>query len=346
MKKKIAYLGINQRGGFRRAEAFIKNAPQYDHTFVIFLEWNGESAEPAYKIPYENVRYILSKDFVFDEYDLVLHMNDKLFKHVLNNANLGLDDMADKQVMTNVSKKLGLPMLKESGFNDDEFVILKPVNSSGSYSAEPLAYQGIEFSKVKHFVGNSNYVIQEFVPTKDVIMFSTISNGKGTLFRCDVVVYEYVPDDKGQFFPQYMESKEHLISEYQNQFDNVEKFLRAAGYDKIPGIFNLQFVQRDGNFYLIDFNTRSGPVTTEAEVNNIMNPRVYRTLPFMLGETSIEKCVDFSLKFENYRLFATKDGKKLTEIEFTPSSKCVKISENKKSGCFRDDFDIYLEQSE
>lgn len=342
--KKIAYLGINQRGGFRRAEAFIKHGPQYEHTFVIFLEYEGESPDPKYQIPYPNVRYITFDEFDFNDYDLVLHMNDKLFKHVLKNIDPSIEDMADKNAMERAAKVFGFPMLRTEGFADDDLVILKPISSSGSYSKDTRCYSKIKFADVKSFVGDTNFIIQEFVDTKDVVMFSTISNGKGDFYRCDVVDYEYVPDRKGQFFPQYMESRFELIPHYSEMFDKIEAFMRFISYDKLKTIANIQFLKSGDEFFIMDFNTRTGPNSAESDINNIMDPRVYRLLPFLLGEKSAEECVGTG-PFENYLFYVEEDGKIVTtKRPIVPDPKRVCISEDKTSGAFRNDYINYMQK--
>ena len=337
--KKVAYIGSNQTGSFKRAEAFIKNSEGYEHTYVLFQD---SLLPPVYWLEYPNFKFIHSSRFKFSDYDLVLHMNDNLFDLVLKNSDADLPNMADKAVLDQKAKEFGFPTFKTEGFDDEDFVVVKPSISSGSYSPSHECYSKQKFKDVKKFVNDPEYVIQEYVDTSCVIMFSIVSNGKD-LYDCDIVEYEYLPDHNGKFFSAYMESKADLIPQYREQIDKLRSFLSFIGYDKLKCIFNVQFLVNNGKFYIMDFNTRTGPISCQLELHGLMDPRVYKLVPFLAGDKTAEECVG-NKPIERYRNYAEFQGKTVTSRVFYKNPKRVLVSENKTSGIVRNDYEVYIEK--
>ena len=337
--KKVAYIGANQTGSFKRAEAFIKNGLGYEHTYVIFSE-NPET--PAEWLNYPNTKIIQAPQFKYEDYDLVLHMNDKLFDMILEKSGKDLPNMADKDALAQKAREFGLDTFKVDNFSDEDNVIVKPRISSGSYSERSDCYSKQKFKDVKHLFGHPGFVIQEYHETSKVIMFSIVSSGE-ELFNCDVVEYEYLPDHHGKFFSAYMESQAHLIPHYKEQIDKLRAFIKFIGYDKIKSIFNVQFLVEGDKFYIMDFNTRTGPISCQLELHGLMDTRVYKLVPFMVGDKTLQECIS-NKPLERYRSYAELNGETLTKKVFYKNPSRVRVVEKKSSGAIRDDYEVYVEK--
>ena len=125
--------------------------------------------------------------------------------------------------------------------------------------------------------------------------------------------------------------------------DELRGFLAFIGYDKMKCIFNVQFLVNNSKFYIMDFNTRTGPISCQLELYCLMDPRVYKLVPFLAGDKTAEECVG-NKPIERYRNYAEFQGKTVTSRVFYKNPKRVIVSENKTSGIVRNDYEVYIEK--
>jgi hypothetical protein len=231
-------------------------------------------------------------------------------------------------------------------FTDEEFVMMKPRISSGGYSSNPLCYNKRKFDEVKEFAEDSEYLIQEYVESYDILLLSFASNGK-VLSLYDIVEQEFRPSAAGNIFTSYIQSNLALREkpEVAELIAKTREFFEFIEYQDFVGFFGIQFISKDGKFIPIDCNLRTGPVAMELEFRKIADTRMYKAIPFFFGNKECQEYLENPAKYERYRCYAEADGKIVTSKEFTPNfDNRMCISTAKTSGTFRRDYDMYIER--
>lgn len=146
-----------------------------------------EKFELSYEIPIGNVRYIQVEEFKNEDYHLVLPNTDKVIDFLISQRYHGLIHANNKRIFQEKVNDFGkfdfLRTTLTDQFSDDEKVMMKPSISSGGYSSNPLCYTQREFREVKDFLDDSEFLIQEFVPSFDILLLSFVSNGKESAIR-------------------------------------------------------------------------------------------------------------------------------------------------------------------
>ena len=353
---KIAFLVLNQKDQVRRCEAFIKNSLEHEYT-IVFLkeEWEiriGKKFELSYEIPIGNVRYIHAEEFKNEDYDLVLPNSDKVIDFLISCRYHGLINANNKRTFQEKVNTFGkfdfLRTNLTDQFNNDELVMMKPSISSGGYSSNPLCYNQRRFEEVKEFSEDSEFLIQEFVPSFDILLLSFACNGKDFVLY-DVVEQEFRPSSAGNIFTSYIQSNLGLKDqvEVKELISKTIEFSDFIGYKNFVGFFGVQFLVKDGKFFPIDCNLRTGPVAMELEFRNIADTRMYKAIPFFFGDQKCKSYLEAPEDYQRYRCYAEVDGKPTTDRHFTPNlNGRVSISNDKTSGTFRSDFAMYIERIE
>ena len=157
---------------------------------------------------------------------------------------------------------------------------------------------------------------------------------------------EFDRDRLGKSLVVYGESLIHQIDEYRMQCDKIITFLKIHGYDKIKGIFSLQFLHTSENsseWYLHDFNSRTGPFTVELQLSGLIDPRIYRMMKCMVGDMPLSGINENAQRFRHY----TEDnGKILSSLNIIPSPERLMLRANKRSGMIRNDYQVFIERIE
>lgn len=334
---KICYVGDNNEGALKRCQAFVKANPQYEHFYALI----GPHKQKHHTIPYA-VTHIDESEFKYSDYDLVLNVNDKTFFILAEQTEPQIPNFADKKTLSKFAKQFGFNVPKDEGFQDSDLVFVKPTLSSGGYSEEKFCYKKIEFGAVKVASSNDKYLIQQYIPSDLTLQFSVVSNGKEAHIY-DIILLEFKTDTAGKAMVVYGESDYHKFSSlYQDQCKRVLEFIKFSGYDKVKGIFTLQFLDPGKGWYLHDFNTRTGPFTVELELAGYLDPRIYKMLPFIVGAKTYDEVKQPIRKYLHY----TEDnGKILSCQSFTPSQNRLRLTSNKKSGMIRNDYQIFIERT-
>ena len=351
---KIAFLVLNQRDQLRRCEAFIRNSLDFEYT-IVFLkeEWEiklGKPFELAYKIPVGNVRYIPVEVFKNEDYDLVLPNTDKVIEFLIEQRYPGMINANDKRVFQQKANEFGKFDFLRSNltdqFWDDEFVMMKPRISSGGYSANPLCYNRRVFKEIKEYVDDPEFIIQEYLQAYDILLLSFANNGKDFVLY-DIVEQEFKPSAAGNIYTSYLQSNLVLreVPEVKELIEKTQEFFKFIGYEQFVGFFGVQFIAVDGKFFPIDCNLRTGPVAMELEFRNIADTRMYKAIPFFLGDQECKENLENPKDYQRYRCYAEVQGKPTTDTAFVPNyDGRVNISTGKTSGTFRRDYEMYIER--
>lgn len=338
--KKICYVGDNNEGALRRAFAFICANPEYEHYYVCI----GPHKQLHYAIPC-NVFYLDEAHVNYSLFDLVLNVTDKTFTTILNIAGI-TRNLTNKQELSETALEFGFNVPATSNFADLDTVFVKPVMSSGAYAVEDFCYRPIKFEEIKKLgLDPTKYLIQQFIDSRFTLQFSVISDGN-TLQIYDIILLEFDRDRLGKSLVVYGESLIHQIDEYRMQCDKIITFLKIHGYDKIKGIFSLQFLHTSENsseWYLHDFNSRTGPFTVELQLSGLIDPRIYRMMKCMVGDMPLSGINENAQRFRHY----TEDnGKILSSLNIIPSPERLMLRANKRSGMIRNDYQVFIERIE
>jgi hypothetical protein len=373
-KKKIAFIGDPWIGAIKRLSAFIKlSPPNYEFTFINAEEGmndnllNGRSNETIITPPLpKNVKSLFLSEFIFDDYDLVLPLNDKhFFKTVSPLRKKRLPgDLTNKITLNLIVERFSSPSpgpLSTIPINPTVGpVFVKPIVGAGQYTTDSLSYRRHDsihiVTKDHPEEYNPNiHLIQEYFPTENTkINFVTfVSNGEHTLELIDFTEATHIlggGDSKtGKNINIHLESKLIEQGRRGNSYIQLaEDFIRFAQYDTIPGIFMLQFMTvTDGHnssskrVFLNDFNVRSGPAADHATVNGIFNHRIHSMIPFMLND--VEGGGE-TYPHIRYRCYLTD---LITDIPLDPTiqqtNNRVLCVEDTQSGLIRNDYHTYIE---
>jgi hypothetical protein len=333
---KICYVGDNNEGALKRCQAFIKVNPQYEHFYALI----GPHKQKHHTIPYD-ITHIDETEFRYSDYDLVLNMNDKTFFILAEQIEPRIPNFTDKKTLSEFAKQFGFNVPKDENFQDCDLVFVKPTLSSGGYSEEKFCYRKIDFGAVKAFASNDKYLIQQYIPSDLTLQFGVVSNGKEAHIY-DIILLEFKTDLVGKTMVVYGESDYNKFSSlYPEQCKRVLEFIKVSGYDRVKGIFTLQFLDPGNGWYLHDFNTRTGPFTVELELNNFINTRIYKMLPFIAGKKTFN---DVNQNIENYRHYTEDNGRILSDVRIFPSSNRLHVVSNKRSGMIRNDYQVFIER--
>ena len=333
---KVCYVGDNNAGALKRCQAFIKANPQYEHFYALI----GPHKQKHHTIPY-GVTYIDESEFRHSDFDLVLNMNDKTFFILAEQTDPQIPNFADKKTLSKFAKQFGFNVPKDEGFQDSETVFVKPTLSSGGYSEEKFCYRKIDFRDVKDISGNDKYLIQQYIPSDLTLQFCVVSNGKEAHIY-DIILLEFKTDRDGKIMVVYGESNLNKFGElYRDHAEKVLEFIEFSGYNKVKGIFTLQFLDPGNGWYLHDFNTRTGPFTVELELNSYLNPRIYGMLPFIAGDKPFDEVTQH---VENFRHYTEDNGQILSSRYFTTSPNRLLAVSNKRSGMIRNDYQVFIER--
>lgn len=352
---KIAFLVLNQRDNIRRCEAFIRNYLDAEYS-IVFLkeEWEkhlNKELELSYKIPIGNVRYLQVEEFKSEEYQLVLPNTDKVMDFLLSVRYPGMINANDKCIFQRKVDEFGKfdrirSNVSGDSFVDGDSVMMKPRISSGGYSSNPLCYNKRRFDEVKEFAEDSEYLIQEYIESYDILLLSFASNGK-VLSLYDIVEQEFQPSRAGNIFTSYIQSNLALREkpEVAELIAKTREFFEFIEYQNFVGFFGIQFISKDGKFIPIDCNLRTGPVAMELEFRKIADTRMYKAIPFFFGDKQCQEYLENPATYERYRCYAEANGKPITTKKFNPNfDGRVCISTAKTSGTFRRDYEMYIER--
>ncbi len=350
---KIAYIGNNYLSSYRRAEGYIKNYPDSIHHFFKIREWKDEDLETRYNIPYQNIEYFeFNSDFIKNgNYDIILQMNDKFFHHKINLENVNVLNLIQKNILFDRAQiiidtyfnGLNVCLPKQDNFDDTDIVFLKPIYSSGSYDVNDIGYRKYKFGEIKNNNDN-NYQITEFINSTELALLFFVSNGNGEVYCVDAGEQEYIIDDEGKPMLIYGESNLQNNIKYDLAKKFCLKLIKSEKYDMIKSFYSVQFIVKDNKFYLIDFNSRTGPASLEIELSNQLSSKVFNYLDFMVGNCSFEECQKNISNNAGFIYFAVNKntGKKITlkHIENRESYIIFK-NDNKKSGLCNNLVDVY-----
>lgn len=350
---KIAFLCLNLVDTLRRAEAFIQNCPSDDFTIVIIREWHDRDLRPSvrYQIPFSNVSYIEDTCFDAADFDLVLPNNDKACDFLFSTVYSGqLPNLSNKVVFNRVASNFGeFDMLRSNvdsntHFADNDYVMLKPANSSGGFSELNLCYNKRRFNEVEPY-NTSDFIIQEFVDSSDIILLSFVSNGTD-LVLYDVVEQEFKQSKNLNIFTSFIKSNLYLRDVYAALIEKTRRFFKFAGYTEFKGFFGIQFLQHNGKMYPIDCNLRTGPLAMELELRGILDTRMYKAMPFFFGDNQCKMYLEEPQNYQSYICYAEENGKLTTSRNFTPNHETrIAITNDKTSGTFRSDYTMYVEDA-
>lgn len=349
---KIAFLCLNLVDAIRRAEAFIKNSQDHSFTIVLVREWHDKESRPprAYSIPYQNVDYIEDRDFDPDVFDLVLVNNDKAFKMLIKEVYNGkLVDLSDKSVFQEKLLEFGgfdlIPTNVEGyTFADDEIVFAKPRNSSGGYSELDICYNPRKYSEVKH-LDQDKFIIQKYFDSPQILLLSFVNNGEH-LVLYDVVEQEFMQSENKNVFTSYIKSDLYLREQFDGLVQKLRGFFAFCNFQAFKGFFGVQFLIYNGKFYPIDCNLRTGPLAMEIELRDLLDTRMYKSIPFFFGDQACKEYLENPSNYESYTCYAEKDGKLTTSRQFIPNfEERIQIFGNKTSGTFRSDYEMFIEKS-
>lgn len=353
---KIAFLCLNLVDSIRRAEAFIKNFPNDDFTIAIVREEHDRySKHPRnYTIPLTNVSYIEGEEFNADDYDLVLPNNDKacgfLFSHVYKDRVPNLSSKVLFQKTLLAFKKFDLLRTnvpeEDSSFSDDDFVMMKPANSSGGHSELNLCYNKRKFIEVAEYARDSNFLIQEYRDSHDILLLSFVSNGVDIVLY-DVVEQEFRPSKRLNIFTSYVKSNLYLRDQHSELIQKTKEFFNFSGMQEFRGFFGVQFLVHDGKYFPVDCNLRTGPLAMEIEFRNLLDTRMYKSLPFFFGSEECKEYLENPKNYEAYLCYAEEEGRVLTSRKVIPNyQKRISITSAKTSGTFRKDYEMFIERVE
>lgn len=292
---KIAYVGNNQSSSFKRALAYAKNEPSSTHHFYMVRETEPGDMIPALRHgALEYFEYIAVSELQERCYDIALNMNDKYFhKALIFNEHGGQTNLAKKDQLFRAAKPLlsgNITLPKQGDFKDTDLVFVKPTYSSGCYDSNIHTYKHHTFKDVKNLgLDTDKNQIAEFIDTDDTVILYFVTNGKGDVHNIDVVEQEYISNSKG--IPMVVFNETNLInkSEYKELIEFCLDLIKQEKYNFLQAFFSIQFLIKDGKFYLIDFNTRTGPASLAVELSGKMSSRLFNYLPFMAGKVEFDK---------------------------------------------------------
>ena len=353
--KKIALMCFNYDSCLSRAEAFIKNGDKYEIDLVCYFEREFEEEYLGLPKYYEGLKHAKIKSFSeinLSDYDLALPMTDKLGDKWLDLCYPGTANINNKVHLQKEIKRFGkLQTLRTSPtnditeFKDDDVVMMKPAVAAGAWSDNPLCYTKISFGEVKQYFDDPNFVIQEYVDSHDVIMISYMSNGS-EIVQYDLTEQVCKPSPSGNLFFPYMRTVSTSDGKYDAYIELGKNFLEFVGYTKVRTVYNIQYLLKGDDAYVIDVNLRCGPVTVVLELLGIINTKAFKGLEFLLDEPGAKDRLIDASTYQTYHMFARdlSTNKLLTDkIEDVGLETAVKISENKSSGCIRNDVGIFVQ---
>ncbi len=341
---KIAYIGNSQYTSLRIAELYVRTYPEYEHTYVLCPLWHNDPIYPLkYKLPYDNVNYILFDDYRRENYDLVINVNDKYFDERIKHQKLDLKNLADKSVLSNTLIRFGkFDTIKNFGFTEKDWVIMKPIRSSGSYSQNPLCYKKLRYEQVIPFKDDHEYIIQEYIESINTVSLHICIGSEFHL--CDIRQQEFIPFEPlgNKHLFAFADNIEVLSSVEIDLINKTKDFFEFTGYNQLKGFYFLQFIKLGNTYYLNDFNTRMNPVNTEGFLNNLIDSPSVKMLPYVLGLKSIEECLSDISNFR-FKAYTCYQGKPITSRVSDISPNAIKISRPEESAVFQNLIDVYYE---
>lgn len=361
MRKKIALMTYHYDSCIQRAMCFIKHGSDYDIELVFFFEYHNEEIHVAEKIdqirqemsPFSNVKVSLHHTFSVEDFDLVLPMTDKLGSKWLNLCYPGITNLNDKRVLQQEILKFGkLNYLKSNAthkltdFQDSDDVIMKPTIASGSWSDNPKCYQKIKFDEVKEFFFDTNFVIQDYVDSENICMISYMSDGT-ELIMYDITEQECKKSPSGNFYFSHMLTGLKFKDKYPDLVELGKQFLCSAGYKNVRTIYNIQYLLTDQGAFMIDVNLRCGPVVVAIELKELFTGKIFKNgIHFLMGENQVKEELTNLDTYVGYQLFAVdmNTSKPLTNkvIDINMNT-AISITENKNSGVFRNDVQVFIQ---
>lgn len=343
--RKVAFLGDPWSGTVKRAKAFASQNLDIKFTFVNMPVWINDHYE-YYQIDSDfpdNIREIRFDVFSHNEYDLVLNLNDKHFDKILSVYAPELKNLFNKSELNSVLKNNNFEYLKSDNFELEDTVFVKPIFGSGQYCPphDRFSYRVHQYKSVKHVNGNF-FTIQEYINNPSIISVLFVSNGKSVEFL-DITDAIYLFDAQGKSLNTGVESKHHIKDRYEIYISESRRLIDVAGYNKIKGVFMIQFLtdHKSGRKIICDFNMRTGPAADEVTINNVAKLQVHNSIKFMLGEIDF---ADIDIKPARYRCYLEIDGKVLANFDNIKYNSRILVDGEKGSGLIRSEYKTYIEK--
>lgn len=351
---KIALLMLNQKDHVRRANAFARNLPDHELTYVFVHEPWEIKCKAKFNLSHRVVPgvsvFVGESSFKASDFDLWMPMGDKVCDFLFEQAYPDLININNKrllQIAVDAFGKFGKVKTstnsKLTDFKDVDRVILKPAISSGGYSNSELCYTELPFERVKQFFDNEEFIIQQYIPTKRILNLTLISNGKEYAL-VDVCDQEYLPTSTNNFYSPFMESDILFEEQFKHEIEVVKEFFTSAGFQKYRGFLCVQLMMHCDKMFFIDCNLRPGPVSLEFEDRQLAKMPQFRIVPFLLGEDQSEFFADIN-NFVKWMLYSEIGGELQTERKIAPNLETrVCIKSDKSSGVFRSDYEVFIEE--
>ena len=289
-----------------------------------------------------DITVISENDFNALDFDLVLPMSDKLVPLWLNKCYPHAINLNDKLILQQCTDSFNFFGSLTKNIADDDFVIIKPRISSGCHSEHQYAYRPILSKNVQHYYDNE--VTQKFIDSSEILLVHFISNGQ-KLILTDTFMQNYVYNPEISKFPIMA----CLIDvRFRREFDTaisaLSNFLKHFGYCDIKNVICCQLIIKDGQYFLIDVNLRTGPVTVAAEIRNMVRCKQYYSIPFLMGDTDGSE-LDRNLDNATICCYAeTLDNKKISNFEYAKNENDILIKSDKTTGVVRKDLNVYIQR--
>lgn len=333
LDNKIALIGDPWVGSVRRAKTFIQESPlNIDFTFVNMVEeCNLELELPG------NIRVIGKSEYNKCDFDNVLVMNDKHFQYAIDFYNPTLPNMVDKHVLADKSAEFGF-----GNFNDlTDKVFIKPRLGAGQYSSNDFCYKIFSNDDIPLDAYNPDIVIHRYVDCEVIISVTLVCDGN-TIEFIDVTEANHLKDANEKNINTHLISKIEHSEQYQEFIGNAINFIKYIQYDKIPGVYMLQFMQDASGVYLNDFNIRSGPVADYMTELGYVH-RIHRMIPYMFCGSQFKDCNIPHLVYQCYLKDKITKQAPSKRVVDRPAILSTHISDNKTSGLIRNDYISILE---
>lgn len=351
---KIAYIGsttsksINERG-----LCYLKYLPRNTHH--VFFQHDFHNLDPAYEFTMSLTKQMENEGYIFetktdgslpylDGYDHLINLSDKYFQLRRNFYMPIAPNLVDKKVLAQHVPNFDIrtPSINIETCSD---LFIKPRISSGAYTSDEFGYTKItrtDLLKISKHPKFNEYIVQQYLPSNECVLFILMCNGTN-ISVVDSCYNVFAQDSDGRplcVFGDFTHARHAKnLKLYEKTIQKLLTMLYELRYNKICGTFNVQFSLVDGELYLHDFNTRTGPFSVGIEKNNFFNTGYYDQIQWCFG-------LGASLKTKNcsWIHYAEKDGVPLVDLSllYSDPHKNITLNENKKSGMVREDYDVKI----
>lgn len=344
---KIAFFGDHTPSSVKRAICYMENCQGHDVTYV--LAWSYMVDDEKEQL--NNIGNRLCKsfsiinlpDYVSTNFDAVINTSDKHFHARLEHKGL-TTNLVNKETLYYECERHGIlsPSIKNL---EGRRCFIKPKISSGAYDDNDLGYHDFDYSElVKIRPDRNKYLVQEYLESIECVLFIFLCNGKDIVL-IDSSISIFGKDNDGKPLCVYGDftTRRHEIIQniFQKQLNQTVEMMYNLQYNKLNGTFNVQFsVTKDGQAYLHDFNTRTGPFSIEIENRKFFDTGFYSTFEYQLG--LVDK---LNVQKESWIHYTEdQDGKLLIprEMIFSNPKGCIQINSDKKSGMVRSDYNVFI----